>query len=277
MKRKVILALIASLTLTVGSVGTVSAMDSNPGSEVQTAADESSTEDTDEDTQEPAEPEVTPDEDTQEPTEPEVKPDEDTETSVDWTAYLQENCTMSWDFKLGDVTRGQTVTANVTVTNNGDRTVEGVEVSWIWRFEKAIEGTGDELSLQPPGYNPVVIDSLSAGESKTVTLQNTIPTSLTERANGKAIYAYAMASYKGGPVALFTDLESGTIVSCQSGETSGKKDQTSTSATVNTNTTSEATKSPKTGDAASLFALAALGGSAVTGGTAFGLRRKFKK
>lgn len=42
-------------------------------------------------------------------------------------------------------------------------------------------------------------------------------------------------------------------------------------------TVSTEKKSPKTGDSASLIYLATLAGSAVTGGTAFGLRRKFKK
>lgn len=44
-----------------------------------------------------------------------------------------------------------------------------------------------------------------------------------------------------------------------------------------TTTVSNEDKAPQTGDTASLIYLATLAGSAVTGGTAFGLRRKFKK
>ena len=44
-----------------------------------------------------------------------------------------------------------------------------------------------------------------------------------------------------------------------------------------TTTESEENKAPQTGDTASLVSLFTLAGSAVTGGTAFGLRRKFKK
>ncbi len=54
--------------------------------------------------------------------------------------------------------------------------------------------------------------------------------------------------------------------------TADKSEKADTTVTVSTEK-----KSPKTGDSASLIYLATLAGSAVTGGTAFGLRRKFKK
>ena len=55
-------------------------------------------------------------------------------------------------------------------------------------------------------------------------------------------------------------------------------DTTDKSENADTATTavSNENKSPKTGDPSSLICLATLAGSAVTGGTAFGLRRKFK-
>lgn len=69
-----------------------------------------------------------------------------------------------------------------------------------------------------------------------------------------------------------------------------KQDQQDNDKTTTTNTTdksentdtattavSNENKAPQTGDTASLIYLATLAGSAVTGGTAFGLRRKFKK
>ena len=56
--------------------------------------------------------------------------------------------------------------------------------------------------------------------------------------------------------------------------TADSKDQRQDDTTV---TASAEKKAPKTGDTASLIYLATLAGSAVTGGTAFGLRRKFKK
>ena len=55
---------------------------------------------------------------------------------------------------------------------------------------------------------------------------------------------------------------------------SADKNEKSNTATT---TVSNEDKAPQTGDAASLIYLATLAGSAVTGGTAFGLRRKFKK
>lgn len=54
--------------------------------------------------------------------------------------------------------------------------------------------------------------------------------------------------------------------------TADKSEKADTTVTVSTEK-----KSPKTGDSASLIYLATLAGSAVTGSTAFGLRRKFKK
>ena len=54
--------------------------------------------------------------------------------------------------------------------------------------------------------------------------------------------------------------------------TTDSKEQDDTTVTVSTEK-----KAPKTGDTSSLIYLATLAGSAVTGGTAFGLRRKFKK
>ena len=54
--------------------------------------------------------------------------------------------------------------------------------------------------------------------------------------------------------------------------TADSKEQNDTTVTVSTEK-----KAPKTGDTSSLIYLATLAGSAVTGGTAFGLRRKFKK
>ena len=54
--------------------------------------------------------------------------------------------------------------------------------------------------------------------------------------------------------------------------TADKSEKADTTVTVSTEK-----KSPKTGDTSSLIYLATLAGSAVTGGTAFGLRRKFKK
>lgn len=56
--------------------------------------------------------------------------------------------------------------------------------------------------------------------------------------------------------------------------TTDSKDQKQDDTTV---TVSTEKKAPKTGDTARLIYLATLAGSAVTGGTAFGLRRKFKK
>ncbi len=56
--------------------------------------------------------------------------------------------------------------------------------------------------------------------------------------------------------------------------TADSKDQKQDDTTV---TVSTEKKAPKTGDTSSLIYLATLAGSAVTGGTAFGLRRKFKK
>lgn len=56
--------------------------------------------------------------------------------------------------------------------------------------------------------------------------------------------------------------------------TTDSKDQKQDDTTV---TVSTEKKAPKTGDTSSLIYLATLAGSAVTGGTAFGLRRKFKK
>lgn len=271
-----------------------------------------------EDTETPGEDTQKPGEDTQKPSEPEVKPEDGTETSVDWTAYLKQYCTMSWEFKLGNATRGQSFSANVTITNNGERTVEDINVGWIWQFTEFHEGTGEELSLQS-NHNSFVIDSIPAGESRNVTLQNTIPESVAERLNGEQIYAYAIASYKEDSVALFTDTAYGTLISSQSGggaqnptdetekpdqdtttetdsnkqdqqnngdktttpesadnktaQTTDNKEQSDTAATVESNED----KAPQTGDTASLIYLAALAGSAVTGGTAFGLRRKFKK
>ena len=55
-------------------------------------------------------------------------------------------------------------------------------------------------------------------------------------------------------------------------DTTDKSENTDTATTV-----SNENKAPQTGDTASLIYLATLAGSAVTGGTAFGLRRKFKK
>ena len=55
---------------------------------------------------------------------------------------------------------------------------------------------------------------------------------------------------------------------------SADKNEKSNTATT---TVSNEDKAPQTGDTASLIYLATLAGSAVTGGTAFGLRRKFKK
>ena len=55
-------------------------------------------------------------------------------------------------------------------------------------------------------------------------------------------------------------------------ETTNKSENTNTATTVSTEN-----KAPKTGDTASMIYLATLAGSVVTGGTAFGLRRKFKK
>ena len=54
--------------------------------------------------------------------------------------------------------------------------------------------------------------------------------------------------------------------------TADESEKADTTVTVSTEK-----KSPKTGDTSSLIYLATLAGSAVTGGTAFGLRRKFKK
>ena len=56
-------------------------------------------------------------------------------------------------------------------------------------------------------------------------------------------------------------------------QTTDSKDQTDTATTVESNKNT----APQTGDTASLIYLATLAGSAVTGGTVFGLRRKFKK
>lgn len=55
--------------------------------------------------------------------------------------------------------------------------------------------------------------------------------------------------------------------------------ETTTDKKADTETTAENTegKAPKTGDVSSMIYLATLAGSAVTGGTAFGLRRKFRK
>ncbi len=331
MKKRVVIALIAILTLTLGSFGTVFAMNSNPIIELQTneslkqngeTTDPEEPTDPDvkpgEDTETPGEDTQKPGEDTQKPSEPEVKPEDGTETSVDWTAYLKQYCTMSWDFKLGNATRGQSFSANVTITNNGERTVEDINVGWIWQFTEFHEGTGEELSLQS-NHNSLVIDSIPAGESRNVTLQNTIPESVAVRLNGEQIYAYAIASYKEDSVALFTDTAYGTLISSQSGggaqnpadetekpdqdtttetdsnkqdqqnngdktitpesadnktaQTTDNKEQSDTAATVESNED----KAPQTGDTASLIYLATLAGSAVTGGTAFGLRRKFKK
>lgn len=55
---------------------------------------------------------------------------------------------------------------------------------------------------------------------------------------------------------------------------SADKNEKSNTATT---TVSNEDKAPQTGDTASLIYLATLAGSAVTGGTAFGIRRKFKK
>ena len=56
-------------------------------------------------------------------------------------------------------------------------------------------------------------------------------------------------------------------------QTADNKEQSETATTVETNKNT----APQTGDTASLIYLATLAGSAVTGGTAFGLRRKLKK
>lgn len=68
----------------------------------------------------------------------------------------------------------------------------------------------------------------------------------------------------------------------ETAETNQVQNNNNTSAATeekaNTATTvSNEDKAPKTGDTASLIYLATLAGSAVTGGTAFGLRKKFKK
>ena len=56
-------------------------------------------------------------------------------------------------------------------------------------------------------------------------------------------------------------------------QTTDNKEQADTATTVESNKNT----APQTGDTANLLYLATLAGSAVTGGTAFGLRRKFKK
>ena len=65
----------------------------------------------------------------------------------------------------------------------------------------------------------------------------------------------------------------------QDQQTDNKTTQASNEDTKADNTTEETAenKAPRTGDPASLIYLATLGGSAVAGGTAFGLRKKFKK
>lgn len=57
------------------------------------------------------------------------------------------------------------------------------------------------------------------------------------------------------------------------------KNTTTTDKKTDTETTTESSegKAPKTGDVSSMIYLVTLAGSAVTGGTAFGLRRKFRK
>lgn len=67
----------------------------------------------------------------------------------------------------------------------------------------------------------------------------------------------------------------------QEQENTDKKTDTETTtdkkAETDTTTESSENKAPKTGDASSMISLVTLIGSAVTGGTAFGLKRKFRK
>ena len=70
-----------------------------------------------------------------------------------------------------------------------------------------------------------------------------------------------------------------TAEKAQNQENSNKETQTANSSAKEDTVSMQKAenKAPKTGDASSLIYLATLAGSAVTGGTAFGLRKKFKK
>lgn len=193
-----------------------------------------------------------------------------TEETTDWTDYLKRNCTIDMSSEsFGNVTRGQTVSRTVTVTNNGERTIENVSVNWVWRFLEIDDDDNETSETMRLQDNPqgVMIESIAAGETKTVTLTNTIPMTLAEKYN-RVFGVYAMASYQGGTVALFTNTATGAVVTSDSNSNSGNnagannnagtanKGTTATNATNGATTTNAAKsgttlvtgKSPKTGE-----------------------------
>lgn len=200
-----------------------------------------------------------------------------TEETTDWTDYLKKNCTIDMSSEsFGKVKRGQTVSRTVSVTNNGERTIENLNVDWKWGFLE-IDDDDDETSeaMRLKDSTPsVVIESIAAGETKTVTLTNTIPMTLAEKYN-RVFGVYAMASYQGGADAIYTNTATGAVVASDSNSNSGDNAGTnSNTSTVNKGTTAingatrtnaakngttlATGKSPKTGEEANMLFVACI-------------------
>lgn len=329
MKRKVILALLATMTLTVGSLGTVFATESNQGITIQTSESEAHTH-------------VWEDAYYVKDADPVYKTEEviDQEEKWDWVTNI---ITPAWD---EDITEVKTVCYLCqdqginTYFANGK--VEGTDISIIQHCKDNHGGAShygqEEVVVDTIHHEAVtervwtkVQDKISHFEDILVTPEKghwehkcTVCGEIQDRDTGKVIEQGTITTPENPDTEKPGDNTGNTGEDTQKpGTSTGDNTQTSTGNNTQTTTddktqsenentsnaestenksedqkqneNKEATtadskeqndttvtvstekKAPKTGDTSSLIYLATLAGSAVTGGTAFGLRRKFKK
>ena len=209
MKRKVVLALVAALTLTVGSMGTVFAMNSAQGIVIQTS---------------------------------EFSNHEHVWGAKEWVVD-KEAWTETIEHPAETHEEQQWVVDKEAWTETIEHPEEGhYEHTCTDCGEVQNSETGEVIT---PG-NPT--DPETPGTDDPTTEEPETPDNTTDTGENK-------------------DQQNDNKTA-----TADKSEKADTTVTVSTEK-----KSPKTGDSASLIYLATLAGSAVTGSTAFGLRRKFKK